>query len=299
MRSVSPWQASAVLNRSPKGRSYGFDFSLNPYRGCSHGCRYCYARESHTYLNLDVGLDFEQQLFVKDNLPERLAAELKRLPEDAVIAIGTATDPYQPLEGRHRLTRTAIELLAGSGHPFTITTKSPLIERDLDILAPLGQRRQAGVHISLISLDARMIRRLEPGTSPPSRRTETVRRLHDAGIPVGVFAAPIVPGLTDDEDTLDALFSAVGSAGADWIMTSPPRLSPAIREYFFGEVARFNPEAAQALRRLYGPTQYVDPAYRSRLTAQLDRLYRRYRVGRTAPTLAPFVRKSQITFAFD
>lgn len=287
-----------MLNRSPKGHNFGFDYSLNPYRGCSHACRYCYARESHTYLDLTVGEDFERVLFVKDNLPERLSRELSRISPDAVVAIGTVTDPYQSLEGRHALTRAAIQLLSESGHAFTITTKSPLIERDLDLLAPLGQRGQVGVHISLIALDRQLLHQLEPGTPPPWRRLETVQKLKEAGVPVGVFAAPIVPALTDSPAVLDELFASVKEAGANWMMTSATRLSPAIREYFIAEVARFDLQAADTIRRLYGPSQYVDKGYRLRLQQLLDTLYRRHQMGRRAPVLKPHPPRQQMNFLF-
>lgn len=300
MRSITEWQATAVLNRSKGGESMGFHYSLNPYRGCSHACRYCYARETHTYLNLNVADDFERQLFVKSNLAEKLAAELMKIPRQAVIAIGTVTDPYQPLEGRHQLTRTALQLLAECGQPFTVTTKSPLIERDLDILDPLGRRDQVGVHISLISLDRPLLHRLEPGTAAPLRRLETVRRLKAAGIPVGVFAAPIIPGLSDREDQLAELFDGIKMAGADWVMTSTTRLSPAIRHYFVTEVGRFDPAAAAQIRSLYGPSQYVNSDYRHELERRVRRLLAERGLGTTPPTLTPYgITSPQMEFAFD
>lgn len=298
MRTILSWQASAILNRSPKGQHLGFDYSLNPYRGCSHACRYCYARESHTYLDLNVAEDFEQKLFVKENLTTRLGEELRKLSQDAVIAIGTVTDPYQPLEGRHHLTREALVLLMDSGHPFTITTKSPLIERDLDLLVPMGLRGQLGVHVSLMSVDRQLIHAMEPGTSLPERRLETIKRLKQAGIPVGVFAAPIIPILGDAPDRLDALFRAIRDSGADWVMTSTTRLSPAIRDYFIGEVRALDPVAAEQIRRLYGDNQFIEAAYRSRLTAQLQQLYRRYGISRVGPVLRPFRVQEQLTL-FD
>lgn len=299
MRSINTWQASAILNRSPKGQSMGFDYSLNPYRGCSHACRYCYARESHTYLDLNVAEDFEQKLFVKENLADRMRDELRRIPLSAVIAIGTVTDPYQPLEGRHHLTRTALELLAESGHAFTITTKSPLVERDLDMLTCMGRRRQAGVHISITSLDRTVLQQLEPGASPPARRIRTIRRLKECDIPVGAFIAPIVPGVTDGPHMLDELFSAVADAGADWAMTSTTRLSPAIRGYFIEQVERFNPDAAERIRMLYGPAQYVDGTYRRTLNQLLDSLYHRHGLGRHSAVLIPHQPQKQMAFLFD
>lgn len=299
MRSIKPWQASAILNRSPAGSTMGFHYSLNPYRGCSHACRYCYARESHTYLDLNVAEDFEQKLFVKENLQDRLRMELARVSLDQVIAIGTVTDPYQPLEGRHQLTRAAIELLAESGHVFTLTTKSPLIERDLDLLEPLGRRGQVGVHVSLMSLDRDLLRHLEPGTSPPARRLDIIRRLHERRIPVGTFVAPIIPVLTDQKESLDALFAALKEAGSDWVMTSSTRLSAAIRPYFLDQVRAFDPRAAESIRALYRDTQFVDRVYRRRLETLLQTLYQRHHMSRQPPSLQPYRTESQMEFSFD
>ncbi len=296
MRTIQHWQAGSVLNRSPKGQHMGFDYSLNPYRGCSHACRYCYARESHTYLDLNVAEDFEEKLFVKENLGSRLKEELRKVPLSSVIAIGTATDPYQPLEGHHQLARRALELLNESGHAFTVTTKSPLIERDLDLLAPMGQRGQVGVNISLLSTDKTLIRTLEPGTSPPRRRLEAIRRLKDAGIPVGVFVAPIIPGLSDQPQQLASLFEAIKDAGADWAMTSTTRLSDAIRDYFIAQVASIDGTAAERLRSLYGEGAFVDAGYRRALLHLLESLYRRFQLSRHAPDIHPHRREEQLSF---
>lgn len=298
MRAIQGWQAATILNRSPEGRHFGFDYSLNPYRGCFHGCRYCYARESHQYLNLNLAEDFEQRLFVKHNLAPRLAHELTRIPLTATIALGTVTDPYQPLEGRHRLTRQALELLADSGHRLTITTKSPLIERDLDVLAPMGQRRQLAVHVSLISLDRPLLHRLEPGTAPPRRRLLTVRRLKDAGVPVAVFVAPIIAGFTDQEEHLDALLKAVRDAGADWVMAAPLRISPALRPYLWEHLAGINPEAAEILRLVYGSQQMPGAPYRRLLEHRIDRLTTRYGLSRQPTALVPYRRHQQLIFPF-
>lgn len=299
MREIRNWEAGVILNRTKRGESLGFHYSLNPYRGCSHACRYCYARESHTYLDLNVGEDFEQQLFVKTNLEERLGHELAEIDPDAVIAIGTVTDPYQPLEGRHQLTRKAISLLAESGHAFTITTKSPLIERDLDLLTSLGQRGQAAVHISLISLDPRRAHQLEPGASPPWRRLQIVRRLAHLNIPVGVFVAPIIPCLTDQREALDSLFAAIKEAGAHFVVSSTTRLSPAIQDYFIQEVGRFDPSAAAGIRSLYGHHSSVDQTYRRQLEHDLNQLYAHYGLARTGPPLRARPRQRQLTFALD
>ncbi|MCY0878808.1 MAG: radical SAM protein [Firmicutes bacterium] len=298
MPTIHPWPRGQALNRSPEGRHFGFDYSLNPYRGCAHACRYCYARESHQYLDLNLAEDFEQQLFVKHHLLEGLARELARVPVDAKIAIGTVTDPYQPLEGRYRLTRQALALFCESGHRVTVTTKSPLIERDLDLLAPMGQRRQLAVHISVTSLDRALLRRLEPGTSPPQRRLTTVRRLKAAGVPVAVFVAPLIAGLTDREESLDALFAAIREAGADWVMVAPLRLSPALRPYFLENLAALDAEARHTLAAAYGADQMPCAAYRAAFHERVSRLLVRHRLTCQAPDLVPYRRSEQLAFPF-
>ncbi|HYA38641.1 MAG TPA: PA0069 family radical SAM protein [Candidatus Methylomirabilis sp.] len=190
-----------------------FSQSINPYRGCEHGCVYCYARPSHGYVGLSPGLDFETRLFAKVNAAEILRAELAR-PGYAcqAIALGANTDPYQPIEREYRLTRQVIEVLSECDHPLSVITKSSLIERDLDLLASLAQRNLVHAYISITTLDRQLARRMEPRASAPSRRLETVRRLSAAGIPTGVLVAPVIPALTDCD--LERVLEAARAAGA-------------------------------------------------------------------------------------
>lgn len=201
-----------------------FDRSINPYRGCEHGCAYCYARPSHAYLNLSPGLDFETKLIARPGLGAVLAGELRaRSYRPAVIAIGTNTDPYQPIEATHGVMREVLEVLLAFRHPVAITTKGTLIERDLDILGPMGRAGLARVGVSMTTLDAALSRSLEPRAPSPARRLATIRRLTDAGVPVRVMVAPVIPGLTDPE--LEAILDAARSAGAvaaSWIMLRLP-----------------------------------------------------------------------------
>lgn len=197
-------------NRSP---DLPFDRSVNVYRGCEHGCSYCFARPSHAYLELSPGLDFETRLFAKTNIADVLRAELARPGyRCAPIAMGTNTDPYQPIERRHRLTREVIGLLAGCGHPFTLLTKNALVERDLDLLAPAAARGLASVALSVTTLDNRLSARLEPRASAPHRRLQAIRRLVEAGVPTGVMFAPVIPAVNDHE--LEAVLAAAREAGA-------------------------------------------------------------------------------------
>lgn len=202
--------AKSIISRN-NSPDIPFSQSINPYRGCEHGCVYCYARPTHAYLNLSPGIDFETRLFAKVNAAELLRAELAR-PGYAceMIALGANTDPYQPIERKYGITRQVIEVLAECNHPLGIVTKNALVERDIDLLAPMAPKNLVNVFISLNNLDHAIARRLEPRCSAPARRLEAIRRLAAAGIPVGVIVAPVIPFLTDDqiERVLEAAFEA-------------------------------------------------------------------------------------------
>lgn len=202
-----------------------FNASINPYRGCEHGCVYCYARPSHAYLGLSPGLDFETRLFHKPNAPELLEKEL-RAPnyKPQVIALGSNTDPYQPAERELKLTRRILEVLAAFNHPVMLVTKSALVVRDVDVLAPMAAKGLAHVGVSLTTLDRDLARRLEPRAATPTRRLATVRALSDAGIPVTILASPMIPSLNDHE--LERLIEAgadQGAVGANAILLRLPR----------------------------------------------------------------------------
>jgi DNA repair photolyase len=211
-----------------------FTQSINPYQGCEHGCVYCYARPSHAYLDLSPGLDFETRLFAKPDAAALLRAELAK-PGYVCdsIALGTNTDPYQPIEREHRITRQILEVLVEHEHPFSIVTKSALVERDLDLLAPMAAKNMVRVYLSITSLDRDIARTLEPRAAAPHRRLQAVRTLTDAGVPVGVMVAPIIPGLTDKD--LEAILDAAvanGATYAGWIMLRLPReVAPLFRDW--------------------------------------------------------------------
>jgi DNA repair photolyase len=190
-----------------------FRASINPYRGCEHGCIYCYARPTHAYLDLSPGVDFESRLFAKANAADLLRAELGRpgyRPE--LIALGANTDPYQPIERLRLITRRVIEVLAECNHPLGIVTKSALVERDIDLLAPMAARNLVNVFVSITTLDHELARRMEPRATAPRRRIETLRRLSAAGIPVGVMFAPVIPALNDSD--MERVLAAAAGAGA-------------------------------------------------------------------------------------
>lgn len=191
----------------------GFDRSINPYRGCEHGCVYCFARPTHAYLDLSPGLDFESRLFYKPDAPTLLRCELAaRRYQCAPLVVGINTDAYQPVERRLGLTRAILGVLSEAAHPFSIVTKSALIERDLDLIAEAARQRRAGVVVSVTTLQRDLARHMEPRAAAPQRRLEVIRRLSAAGVPVGVLVAPVIPALTDHE--LEAILSEAREAGA-------------------------------------------------------------------------------------
>lgn len=208
--SVDASRTVITYNQSP---DVGFDRSINPYRGCEHGCVYCFARPTHAYLDLSPGLDFESRLFYKPDAVAQLTRELAAANyRCAPIAVGINTDAYQPVERKLKLTRSIIETLVNAQHPFSIVTKSALIERDIDLLQVAAQRRQVHIAVSITTLDRHLARRMEPRAAAPQRRLEVIARLHEAGIPVTVLVAPLIPVLTDHE--MEAILSAARDVGA-------------------------------------------------------------------------------------
>ena len=197
-------QARTIISRVPNASQMPFAFTINAYRGCTHACTYCFARPTHTYLGMDGGEDFERRIVVKVNAAERLRSELAHPRwEGEHIAMGTNTDPYQPCEGRYRLTRSIVEVLGEAANPFSILTKSPMIVRDLDALCAAAERAEVHANFSVGTLDRDVWRASEPGTPPPERRIEAMARLNEAGIPTGVLIGPVIPGMSDDEAGLE------------------------------------------------------------------------------------------------
>src|SRR6476661_3250190 len=208
--SVDSTRKIITRNESP---DISFDRSINPYRGCEHGCVYCFARPTHAYLGLSPGLDFESHLFVKPDAAALLEKELSaKNYEPRTIAIGTNTDPYQPIERRYEVMRQILEVLERAGHPVGIVTKSALVVRDIDILSRMAERGLAKVALSVTTLDRRLARNMEPRAATPTKRLEAIRQLTDAGIPTSVMVAPIIPGLTDQE--IERILDSGRNAGA-------------------------------------------------------------------------------------
>jgi DNA repair photolyase len=246
-----------ATNDSP---DIGFDQSINPYRGCEHGCIYCYARPTHAYLGLSPGLDFETRLTAKANAAEVLERELaspRYVPK--VIALGAITDPYQPIEREHRITRSVLEVLDAASHPVGIVTKSALVVRDLDILARMAGRGLVKVAISVTTLDRTLARKMEPRAAAPQRRLEAIRALSAAGVPVSVMAAPIVPAINDSE--IERILEAARDAGAREagyvLLRLPLELKELFREWLATELPDRAARVISILRSMHGGKDYI------------------------------------------
>lgn len=267
----------SALNKVPDESNLPFRWTINPMRGCSHACRYCFARGSHEYLELDAGTDFDTQLVVKTNIAAVLRRELTRRSwHRERVALGTNTDPYQRAEGRYRLMPGIIRALTDSGTPFSILTKGSLLHRDLPLLSLAA--REVGVHIgiSLALLDPELQRGLEPGTPSPRARLDLVRACGDAGFAVGVMVAPVIPYLTDGRAQLDELFGELAAAGAESAMVIPLHLRGSTRGWFLGWLAEHHPALLRRYRQLYRRGATVAPEYASWLRERVDPLLREH-----------------------
>lgn len=281
-------------NRSP---DLPFDRSVNPYRGCEHGCVYCFARPSHAYLGLSPGLDFETRLMVKPRAPEILRAELaKPSYKVATLAIGTNTDPYQPVEKDREIMRGCLKVLQACRHPVAITTKGALIERDIDILSQMAAEGLVRVGISVTTLDPRLSRLMEPRAPAPARRLQTIARLTDAGIPVRIMASPLIPALTDPE--LEAILRAGRDAGAthaSWIMLRLPReVSPLVQEWLQQQFPHRSDRVMNLLREMHGGKDYDatwhrrmrgEGPYAEMIARRFDVAIKRLKLAKSAPPL--------------
>jgi DNA repair photolyase len=266
---VTAEHARSILSRNDSP-DIPFTWSINPYRGCEHGCIYCYARPTHSYLNLSPGLDFETKLIAKVNAASLLRRELARPGyEPSPINLGAATDPYQPIERSWRLTRGVLEVLDTCQHPFTIVTKSSCVERDLDILVAAAGRRQTYVMISITTLDSALSRKLEPRAAAPQRRLQTVRRLAEAGVPVGVNVAPIIPFLNEPE--IEQIVAAAAQAGARSVHYTVLRLPWEVKPLFEEWLSHHVPDRAARImarvRELRGGKDY-DADFRLRMKGE-------------------------------
>jgi DNA repair photolyase len=266
---VTEERARTIISRNDSPDIH-FEQSINPYRGCEHGCIYCYARPSHSYLNLSAGIDFETKLFAKTNAAEVLRKELAKpgyVPSP--INLGANTDPYQPIERRYRITRSVLEVLAEHHHPCTIITKNGLIERDLDLLVPMARANLVHAFVSVTSLDNRLASTLEPRASAPHRRLQAVATLNEAGVPCGVMVAPIIPMVTDRylEEIVERA-AAVGAKGAGYtILRLPYELKALFREWLDLNVPERAEHVMSLIRQMRGGREN-DPRFGSRMRGE-------------------------------
>jgi DNA repair photolyase len=280
-------EAKSIINHVP-GSYLPFNWTINPYRGCSHACTYCFARATHTYMDMDAGRDFETKIVVKVNAPDRLRRELraKRWKGDH-IAMGTATDPYQRAEGRYKLMPRIIEALAEVANPFSILTKGTLILRDFDLLVDAARRCEISTAFSIATLDETVWRRSEPGTPHPCKRMEAVAKLNEAGIPCGVMVAPVLPGISDSPDQLRAVVSAALDAGATHVSPILLHLRPGVKEVYMRWLQDNYPELVQRHRSMYSKNAYAAQEDRNALGDQVrDLVAARAPKLRSAPRLA-------------
>jgi DNA repair photolyase len=288
--SVREMACKSVINRVT---GMPFAWSINPYRGCRHACVYCYARPTHAFLGLNAAQDFEEIIFAKVNAPQVLRQELaQRSWKHESVAIGTATDPYQQAETRYKLTRGILEAFRDARNPLSITTKSPLVLRDLDLLTDLSRDTKVSVQITITTMDERLWRVLEPTTPKPWKRIEALRILRQRGIHAGIFLSPLLPGLTDDAAGMEAVIAAAVDAGAQFVWGGTLRLADGVRQVYFDCLRQEFPDLLPGYERLYRGA-YAPAEYRERVNARLEALRQRYGLSEDRPQAMPSQQSAQ------
>ncbi len=275
--------ARSALNRVPPASRMAFRWTVNPYRGCSHACRYCFARSTHNYLDLDAGHDFDTKIIVKVNVAERLRAELAAPRWQAGhVAMGTNVDPYQRVEGRYRLMPGVIAALSDARTPFSLLTKGSLVLRDIDLLAAAAEVTDVSVALSIGFVDDDLWRLVEPGAPRPRRRLAVCAALREHGLGAGVLMAPVLPYLTDSPTALAATVREIAQAGATSITPIVLHLRPGAREWYLAWLGEHHPTLVGPYRRLYGNGAYAPRSYRDRISAQVREFAERAGVGASA-----------------
>lgn len=273
-------RARSIVNRVPGASRMPFEWTVNPYRGCSHACVYCFARKTHSYLDLDTGLGFDSQIVVKINAPELVRRELASSRwHGAHIAMGTNVDCYQRAEGRYRLMPGILTALRDHANPFSILTKGTLILRDLELLRQAAEVTEVGVSVSVGFIDPELWRTVEPGTPSPERRLDVVRTLSEHGIGCGVLMAPVIPFLGDRPDQLRATVRAIAAAGATSVTPLVLHLRPGAREWFMEWLGLHHPELVGRYERLYADGAYAPTWYQRRVTRRVHELATEYGIG--------------------
>ena len=253
-----------------------FGWSLNPYRGCSHGCTYCYAREYHALMGRDTGAGFDREVEVKVNFADVLALELRRLRARDTVALGTGTDPYQPCEGRYRITRKTLEVLAQDPLPLVVVTKGTLVVRDVDLYARIARAASVRICVSIGTVDPQVARTSEPDAPPPRSRLEAIRRLRTAGIDAGVLCAPVLPDLTDSDASLEAVAAAARDHGAAFFHIRPLKLDPGVRPHYFTFLAEQFPALLAPTAARFADRVRPTSAYADELERRVEAIRERY-----------------------
>ncbi|MEV1068468.1 Rv2578c family radical SAM protein [Streptomyces sp. NPDC050263] len=275
-------RARSILNRVPGASRMPFEWTVNPYRGCTHACVYCFARKTHSYLDLDTGTGFDSQIVVKVNAPELLRRQLASPRwHGEHVAMGTNVDCYQRAEGRYRLMPGILAALRDHANPFSILTKGTLILRDLELLRQSAERADIGVSVSVGFTDTELWRTVEPGAPAPQRRLDVVRTLTDHGIDCGVLMAPVIPFLGDDPAQLRATVRAIAAAGATSVTPLALHLRPGAREWFMAWLGQHHPSLVRRYERLYADGAYAPKWYQRRITRQVHELAEEYGIGPT------------------
>ncbi|WP_434599086.1 Rv2578c family radical SAM protein [Streptomyces sp. A5-4] len=277
-------RARSIVNRVPGASRMPFEWTVNPYRGCTHACVYCFARKTHSYLDLDTGLDFDSQIVVKINAPELLRRHLASGSwQGAHIAMGTNVDCYQRAEGRYALMPGIIAALRDRANPFSILTKGTLILRDLDLLVQAAEVTDVGISVSVGFVDRELWRTVEPGTPSPERRLDVVRALRERGIGAGVLMAPVIPFLGDSPDQLRATVGAIAASGATSVTPLVLHLRSGAREWFMAWLAEHHPHLVRRYERLYAEGAYAPKWYQRRITRQVHELATEFGIGPAGP----------------
>jgi DNA repair photolyase len=271
----------SLLSKVVSNRNLPFTWAINPYRGCEFACKYCYARYTHEFMELRDGVDFERKIFVKQQAAAHLHAELRKVKRGEQIAIGTATDPYQPAEHRFEITRAILEELSRhSGLEIGIVTKSNLVTRDADILRRIAEHNQIFVNITVTTMNTELARKLEPRAPRPDLRLQAVRQLNLAGIDAGVICAPVLPEITDHPRDLEALVSAARDAGAKYVYANGLFLKPCSAAVFLPFLEQHFPELVERYRTRYADRSFLPKGYTERLSKLMAALRKKYGFGK-------------------
>jgi DNA repair photolyase len=294
-------EVRSILNKTVSKRGLRFAYSINPYRGCEFGCKYCYARYTHEFMapktssvagaksaggsvsvmDLRDPMAFERMIFLKQNAAWLLEQELKKIDPAQEISLGTATDPYQPIERKARITRTLLEVFARkSGYRLGIVTKSRLIERDIDLLVEISRRNTLAVHVTITTPDAKLARLLEPRAPRPDLRFQAVRRMREAGIVAGIFGSPLLPGITDTDEALDGMARRAAAVGASFFAAYPLFLKPCSRPTYLSFVREHFPSLEADYAKRFATADFASTSYRKKLATMVDQACRRHGVGR-------------------